>query len=65
MEGRNNNNAKRTISGEILTAKDVTAYNDFSNGNRVKPEAFNEAKFNNGNVTLTIPPKSIIVLQIK
>ena len=57
-------NAK-SVSGRILTSKNVADYNDFKNPNVVAPKEFKEAKLNKNKLTLTIPAKSIIVLNIK
>ena len=57
-------NAKQ-VSGRILTSNNVADYNDFNNPNVVAPKAFNDAKLNKGVLTVKVPAKSIIVLNIK
>ena len=57
-------NAK-SVSGRILTSKNVADYNDFKNPNVVAPKAYNDAKLNKGVLTVKVPAKSIIVLNIK
>jgi alpha-N-arabinofuranosidase len=55
----------KTVSGRILTSKNVADYNDFKNPNVVAPKAFNGAQLKKNELTVTIPAKSIIVLNIK
>ncbi|KWW26788.1 MAG: alpha-N-arabinofuranosidase, partial [bacterium P201] len=57
-------NAK-TVSGRILTAKNVADYNDFDNPNRVAPTDFKDAKLKKGQLTVKLPAKSLVVLTIK
>ena len=54
------------VEGEILTHKDVHAYNDFSHPQDVKPAAFNGAKVGkDGKLLVTIPAHSVVCLTIK
>jgi alpha-N-arabinofuranosidase len=55
----------KSVSGRILTSKNVADYNDFKNPNVVAPKAYNDAKLNKGVLTVKVPAKSIIVLNIK
>ena len=55
----------KTVSGRILTSKNVADYNDFQHPNTVAPKAYNDAKLNKGTLTVKVPAKSIIVLNIK
>ena len=57
-------NAK-TVSGRILTSNKADDFNDFKHPNVVAPKAYNDAKLNKGVLTVKIPAKSIIVLNIK
>ena len=57
-------NAKQ-VSGRILTSKNVADYNDFNHPNVIAPKAFNDAKLNKGVLTVKVPAKSIVVLDIK
>ena len=57
-------NAKQ-VSGRILTSKNVADYNDFNHPNVIAPKAFNDAKLNKGVLTVKLPAKSIVVLNIK
>jgi alpha-N-arabinofuranosidase len=56
--------AKR-ISGQILTAGEITAHNTFEKPENVEPGAFNGAKATEGGFTATLPAKSIVVLEIE
>ena len=57
-------NAKQ-VNGRILTSKNVSDYNDFQHPNVVAPTDFKDAKLKKGTLTVKIPAKSIIVLNIK
>lgn len=60
---------KKIVSaeGEIITAKDVHAYNDFGKPEQVKSAPFKEAKINkkDGKMNITIPAHSIVTLTVK
>jgi alpha-N-arabinofuranosidase len=53
------------VSGTILTASAMDAHNTFDDPNAVHPEAFNDAKIVGGRLSLTLPPKSVVVLDVK
>ncbi|MBO5204535.1 MAG: alpha-N-arabinofuranosidase, partial [Prevotella sp.] len=55
----------KTVSGEILTCKTIADYNDFEHPDNVKPAAFKDAKLKKNVLTVKIPAKSIVVLNIK
>ncbi len=55
---------KVSVSGEILTASDVHAFNDFGHPVSVRPEPFDKAKLNKDMLTLTLPAKSIVTLSL-
>ena len=57
-------NAK-SVSGRMLTSKNVADYNDFQHPNVVAPADYKDAKIAKGVVTVKVPAKSIIVLNIK
>ncbi len=56
--------AKR-ISGQILTAGEITAHNTFEKPENVEPAAFTGAKVTEGGFRATVPAKSILVLEIE
>ena len=56
----------KKVSGEILTAANLTDHNTFESPNMVKPAAFNGAKIvGDGLLTVNLPAKSIVTLEIK
>jgi alpha-N-arabinofuranosidase len=52
------------VTGEVLTAGEMTAYNSFEKSETVKPAAFNGFKLNEGILTVTLPSKSVVVLEL-
>jgi alpha-N-arabinofuranosidase len=55
----------KEVAGRILTSKDVTDYNDFENPNKVSPVEFKGAKLKKNVLTVKLPAKSIVVLNVK
>ena len=55
----------KTVSGRILTSKNVADFNDFNNPNKVAPADYKDAKLKKDVLTVKIPAKSIIVLTLK
>ena len=55
----------KAVSGRILTSKKADDYNDFNNPNVVAPKEYKDAKLKKGLLTVKVPAKSIIVLNIK
>ena len=55
----------KQVSGEILTSKNVADFNDFQHPNTVAPADFTDAKLKKGGLTVKIPAKSIVVLNIR
>jgi alpha-N-arabinofuranosidase len=55
----------RKISGQVITAGEITAHNTFENTGVVEPVAFNEAKVTDGGFTATLPARSVVVLEIE
>ncbi len=54
----------KKVSGEILHAGKVNAYNDFGKAPAVAPAAFTGAKIIGRTVKLTLPAASVVVLEI-
>nr|WP_315764930.1 alpha-L-arabinofuranosidase C-terminal domain-containing protein [Sphingomonas sp. Y38-1Y] len=54
-----------TVTGTVLTADAITARNDFDAPNRVAPQAFTGASIAGGQLTATLPPKSVVVLELR
>ena len=55
----------KTVSGRILTSKNVADYNDFEHPNVVAPREFKDAKLKKGTLSVKLPAKSIVVLTLK
>ena len=55
----------KEVSGRILTSKNVADFNDFDNPDRVKPAVFKDAKLKKNTLTVKMPAKSIVVLEVK
>jgi alpha-N-arabinofuranosidase len=55
----------RAVSGRILTSDKLQNYNSFENPGKVVPAAFNGAQLNSSKLNLTIPPFSVVVLELK
>jgi alpha-N-arabinofuranosidase len=53
------------VTGRILTAAAMNAHNTFAAPAAVQPAAFTGAKFANGQLTLTLPAKSVVVLSLE
>ena len=55
----------RTVAGRVLTAPAVNAMNTFDRPDVVKPVEFRGAKAEGGALTLTLPAKSVVVVELK
>ncbi len=55
----------KTVSGQILTAKNVADFNDFEHPDRVKPVDFKQAKLKKNVLSVKVPAKSIVVMTLK
>ncbi|MCI1247142.1 MAG: alpha-N-arabinofuranosidase [Prevotella sp.] len=65
MSIRLNGASPKSVSGQILTSKNINDFNDFQHPDIVKPANFKNAKLKNNVLELKIPAKSIVVLNIK
>lgn len=54
-----------SASGRILTSPQITDHNTFESPHVVEPKEFKGVKMNEGKLEITLPPKSIVVLEIK
>lgn len=52
------------VSGRILTADEINAHNTFDSPNTLQPTEFHSFKIEPNKLTVTIPSKSVLVLQI-
>ena len=56
----------KSAEGEIITAPDVHAYNDFGKADEVKPVAFKGAKVDKkGQLLVTLPAHSVVTITVK
>ncbi len=53
------------VTGEILKAAKVNAYNDFGKAPEVVPAPFKEVKVSGKTLKLTLPAASVVVLEVK
>jgi alpha-N-arabinofuranosidase len=54
-----------TVSGKVITAPAMNALNSFASPNTVMPTAFTGAQLNGGTLTVTLPAKSVVMLDLK
>jgi alpha-N-arabinofuranosidase len=57
--------APASVSGRVLTADAINAHNSFDAPEAVKPTAFNGAQLGGDTLTVTLPPKSVVVLDLQ
>ena len=55
----------KTVSGEVLTAKDMKAYNSFEQPDAVKPQPFKGTKLKDDRLSVILPAQSIVVLEVE
>jgi len=55
----------KKVSGRILTAEKMDGHNTFDQPDAVKPAAFEGAEVKDGIVSLTLPAKSVVVLELE
>ncbi|HUV62974.1 MAG TPA: alpha-N-arabinofuranosidase [Sedimentisphaerales bacterium] len=53
------------VLGRVLTAEAMTAHNTFDNPQEVKPAAFNAFSLRGDVLTVTLPSKSVVVLEVE
>jgi alpha-N-arabinofuranosidase len=54
-----------SVSGRVLTASAINAHNTFDAPEVVKPAPFNGAQVSGGTLTVTLPAKSVVVLDVQ
>ena len=54
-----------SVSGRILTAPAMDAHNTFDAPDAVKPAAFTGATLSGGTLSVTLPPKSVVMLDLR
>ena len=55
----------RVIAGQILTSQKFNDVNTFSEAGKVKPAVFNGVKKQGSDLVVILPPKSLVVLELK
>jgi alpha-N-arabinofuranosidase len=55
----------KSVSGRILTSDKLQNYNSFENPNKIVPTTYIGAQLNGSKLNLTIPPFSVVVLELK
>ena len=56
--------AKR-VSGQILTTDKIDDHNSFDNPSKVKVKDFKGASLSDGNLSITLPPSSVVMLELQ
>jgi alpha-L-arabinofuranosidase len=54
-----------SVSGRILSSKNLQDFNSFENPNKIKPESYSQAQLKGGKLTMKVPPFSVVVLELK
>ena len=54
----------KSVTGQIITSGNMQDHNTFDNGNKVGLKPFNDAVISRSNVTVTLPSKSVVTLEI-
>jgi alpha-N-arabinofuranosidase len=57
--------AAQSVSGRILTAPAIDSVNTFASPNAVTPAAFTAVQMASGMLTVDLPAKSVVVLELK
>ncbi len=55
----------KSVTGTILKSADISDHNTFENPNKVTPQEFSDFKKGKSNVSMEVPPFSVIVLEMK
>jgi len=55
----------KAVDGQVLTAAKYTAVNTFDAPHTVQPAKFNGAKKNGNNLNVSLPPQSVVLLELK
>jgi alpha-L-arabinofuranosidase len=55
----------KITNGQIITAKEVGTHNTFDNPYQVQLENFKDAKYKNGALTVKLPAKSLVTIELK
>jgi alpha-N-arabinofuranosidase len=56
--------AAKSVAGRVLTAPAINSHNTFASPHVVEPAAFNDAKLSGDTLSVTLPAKSVVVLEL-
>jgi alpha-N-arabinofuranosidase len=54
----------KSVTGRVLTAPAINSYNTFDTPNAVQPQVLEGAKVEEGQFSVILPPKSVVVLEV-
>jgi alpha-N-arabinofuranosidase len=54
----------KSVTGRVLTAPAINSHNTFGAPNAVQPQALDGATVEGGKLSVTLPPKSVVVLEV-
>jgi len=54
----------KSLKGQVLTSGRINAFNTFENPNEVKPKKFDAFSLKESLITITLPAKSVVVIEI-
>jgi alpha-N-arabinofuranosidase len=54
----------KSVAGRVLTAGAMNAHNTFADPHAVAPAAFDGAKLDSGSLSVTLPAKSVVMLEL-
>jgi alpha-L-arabinofuranosidase len=57
--------AFKSVAGRILASARLQDYNSFENPNKIQPARFSGATLGNDNLKVTLPPFSVVALELK
>ncbi|MDB4915397.1 MAG: alpha-N-arabinofuranosidase [Gemmatimonadetes bacterium] len=57
--------AVSSVTGRVLTSDRMTTFNSFEAPNAIHPVAFSGAKLTGNALSITLPPKSVVVLELR
>jgi len=54
----------KEVSGRVLTAPEITAHNTFDEPDQVRPVEFMDAELNGSELTVRVPGKSVVAVEL-
>ena len=65
VNGQFTGSAPATVAGRVLTASEMNAHNTFDEPNAVCPQPLAGAQLADGRLTVDLPPKSVVLLELQ